>query len=135
MKFICLGYADHSQFQSMSQQETQQMMDACFAYDDILRRGGHFIGGEALQAADNAITLRYRDGSIQKTDGPYAETKEQIGGILILEANNFEQAVELMSQHPGVRVGPFEIRPTDEIVNQMVVERERRFRAEQSQQT
>ena len=107
------------------------MMDACLAYDDLLREGGHFAGGEALVDASQAKTLRIRDGGLQVTDGPYAETREQIGGILILEAKSMEHAVELMSRHPGVHVGPFEIRPADEQVNAMIAERERLHLAKQ----
>ena len=102
-------------------------MEECFAYDDVLREGGHFAGGNGLQDAANAVTLRLRGGEVQATDGPYAETKEQIGGILILEADNMEHAVELMSKHPGVRIGPFEIRPADEAINKMVAQREAAF--------
>ncbi|MHB0961328.1 MAG: YciI family protein [Pirellulaceae bacterium] len=131
MRFLCLGYADHSKFQTMTPQELQQMMDACLAYDDLLREGGHFAGGEALVDASQAKTLRIRDGGLQVTDGPYAETREQIGGILILEAKSMEHAVELMSRHPGVHVGPFEIRPADEQVNAMIAERERLHLAKQ----
>ena len=131
MKFICLGYADHAKFRSMSEAETQKVMDECFDYDDVLRAGGHFVGGEALQSGDTSITLRYRDEQVQATDGPYAETKEQLGGILILEADNREHAVELMSKHPGIRVGPFEIRPADEHVNAMVEARDQQFKQKQ----
>ncbi|QDT00783.1 YciI family protein [Adhaeretor mobilis] len=127
MKFICLGYADHSKFAAMSEQEMQSVMEECMAYDDVLRQGGHFAGGNALEDAAKAVTLRFRDGNIQATDGPYAETKEQIGGILILEADNMEHAVELMSKHPGVRIGPFEIRPTDETIDKMVAQRDAAF--------
>lgn len=127
MRFICLGYADHSKFRSMSEQEMQKVLEECFAYDDVLRAGGHFVGGEALQSGESSVTLRYRDGQAQATDGPYAETKEQIGGILILEADNMDHAVELMSHHPGVRIGPFEIRPADEHVNALVQTRSREF--------
>lgn len=127
MKFICLGYADHSKFASMSEQEMQRVMEECLAYDDVLREGGHFAGGNGLQDAAHAVTLRVRGGEVQVTDGPYAETKEQIGGILILEADNMEHAIELMSKHPGVRVGPFEIRPADEAIDKMVAERDAAF--------
>ena len=128
MKFICMGYADPKKFASMSEQEMQSMMQECLDYDDVLRLGGHFAGGEALVDASRAVTLRYQNNAVLLTDGPYAETKEQIGGILILEADSMEHAIELMSKHPGVRVGPFEIRP-DEIVNAMVAERNRQFLA------
>lgn len=132
MKFVCLGYADPAKFHSMSEQELQAMMEECFAYDDVLRQGGHFAGGEALVDAARAVTLRFCDGVVQRTDGPYAETKEQIGGLLILEADDMEHAIALMSLHPGVRVGPFEIRPADEQINALLAERQREFQARQA---
>jgi hypothetical protein len=91
------------------------MMDECFAYDEVLRKNGHFAGGEALQSARNAITLRWQNGRATVTDGPYSETKEQLGGILVFEATDLNHAVQLMSKHPGVKAGPFEIRPVDEL--------------------
>ncbi len=114
MKFICLGYADESKMQTMSQEELSALVEECLAYDDELRRGGHFAGGEALQTASNAVTLRFRGGKVDITDGPFAESKEQLGGILLLEARDLNQAIALMSKHPGVKFGPFEIRPADE---------------------
>lgn len=124
MKFICLGYADLTAFENMPADEQARLIEECFAYDDQLRRGGHFAGGEALQGTDSAVTLRYRNGQVAVTDGPYAETKEQLGGILILEAADLNEAIRLMSDHPGVRFGPFEIRPADERVNALIAERE-----------
>jgi hypothetical protein len=110
MKFICLGYYDEKKWETLSESERNAMMDECFAYDEVLRKGGHFAGGEALDSAGNAATLRFEKGKLNVTDGPYAETKEQIGGLLILEARDRDEAVALMSKHPGVKVGPFEIR-------------------------
>jgi hypothetical protein len=123
MKFICLGYADPSKLEKMSKEELSTGMEECFAYDDVLRRGGHFLGGEALQFANSGVTLRIRDGKVDVKDGPYAETKEQLGGILILEAKDLNQAIALMSKHPGVRFGPFEIRPADEEINKLIAAR------------
>lgn len=117
MKFICLGYVEETKWDEMPEAERTAIMAECFAYDDELRRGGHFIGGEALQSIRNAATLRYRNGQVMVTDGPYAETKEQLGGILVLEARDLNHAIQLMSKHPGVRYGPFEIRPGDEEIN------------------
>jgi hypothetical protein len=117
MKFICLGYGSERQWDEMAEQERTAVMEECFAYDDELRRGGHFLGGEALQSVRNAATLQYRQGKVAVTDGPYAETKEQLGGFLILEARDLNHAIQLMSKHPGVRFGPFEIRPVDEEIN------------------
>jgi hypothetical protein len=114
MKFICLGYIEEKKWEAMSKSEREAMMEECFAYDEVLLKNGHFVGGEALQSARKATTLRYGNGKVIVTDGPYAETKEQLGGILLLEAQDMQHAIQLMSKHPGVRLGgPFEIRPVD----------------------
>src|SRR5262249_39424357 len=115
MKFVCLGYIEPGKFDNLSESDRNAMVDECFTYDDNLRRNGHFAGGEALQGPDTAVTLRWKNGKVVATDGPYAETKEQIGGILILEARDLQHAVELMSKHPGVKAGPFEIRPAADL--------------------
>ena len=115
MKFVCLGYIEPGKFENMPENDRNAMVDRCFTYDDVLREAGHFTGGEALQPPNSAKTLRFLGGKVIVTDGPYAETKEQIGGILILEARDIDHAVELISQHPGVRAGPFEIRPAADL--------------------
>lgn len=125
MKFVCLGYIDQHKLENVSESDSRALMDECFVYDDELRRNGHFTGGEALQPARTAVTLRFRDGKVAVTDGPYAETREQIGGILVLEARDLEHAIELMSKHPGVRSGPFEIRPAADLTG-MIEDSERR---------
>src|SRR5262245_28486225 len=109
----------------MSETQRSAMMEECFAYDDVLRKNGHFLGGEALQGARTAATLRWQNGKVAVTDGPYAETKEQIGGILLLEAMDLKHAIELMSKHPGVRLGgPFEIRPAAAEINEAIAARD-----------
>src|SRR6516164_5042270 len=103
MKFICLGYSDEKLWDGMSQSEREAMIEECIAYDDELRRGRHWTGvGEALQISRAAKTLRSKGGKVVITDGPYAETKEQIGGFGVIEARDMEHAVELMSKHPGL---------------------------------
>ncbi|MCM2369101.1 DUF899 family protein [Aporhodopirellula aestuarii] len=124
MKFICMGFIDESKLAFLAEEDGQRMMEECFAYDDELRRGGHFLGGEALQAAQNAVTLRIKNGSVEVTDGPYIESKEMLGGILLLEARDLNHAISLMTQHPGVKMGPFEIRPADEEVNALIAARD-----------
>ena len=132
MKYICLGYIEEGKFEGLSEGERNAMMDECFAYDDELRKGGHFAGGEGLQSPRNATTLRYRNGKVAVTDGPYAETKEQLGGILILEARDLNHAIQLMSKHPGVRFGPFEIRPAEDMTPYVKESEERRLAAARS---
>jgi len=126
MKFVCLGYMEANKFESMSDSERNAFVDGCFAYDDELRKGGHFSAGEALQSARSAVTLRYQNGNVSVTDGPYAETKEQLGGILVLEARDLNHAIQLMSKHPGVRGGPFEIRPAADLTGMIRESEERR---------
>ncbi|HEY4612566.1 MAG TPA: YciI family protein [Bacteroidota bacterium] len=125
MKYICLGYMDPKSWEAMSENERNAFVDECVAYDDVLRKNGHFAGGEALQGPQTATTLWYRQGKVSVTDGPFAETKEQLGGILVLEAKDLNHAIQLMSKHPGVKAGPFEIRPAADL-SEMVAASERR---------
>lgn len=129
MKYICLGYINEKEWQSATEAEQQSMMDECFAYDDELKKNGHFKGGEALQGSQNATTLRWRNGKVAVTDGPFAETKEQIGGLMILEATDLNEAIRLLSNHPSVRLlrerGCWEIRPAADLTV-MIDESERR---------
>jgi hypothetical protein len=124
MKYVCLGYYDEKRFAAIPQAEVERMMQECFAYDDELRRGGHFIGGEALDSATKAVTLTFQAGKVEVTDGPFAETKETLGGILLLEARDLNHAIALMSKHPGVKMGPFEIRPANEAINELIALRD-----------
>jgi hypothetical protein len=126
MKYICLGYMDGSKWLDLNESQRNAFMDECFEYDDELRRNGHFIGGEALGPVQNAATIRFENGKVTVTDGPYAETKEQLGGIMILEAQDFNHAIQLMSKHPSIRMGgTFEIRPSEDL-SAMVAESEKR---------
>jgi len=127
MKYICLGYIEPGKLEKMAEGERQAAMDACFDYDDQLRANGHFTGGEALQPPNTAATLYWKNGKVAVTDGPYAETKEQLGGILVLEARDLNHAIQLISQHPGVSFGPWEIRPAADL-SAMVRESESRRR-------
>jgi hypothetical protein len=127
MKFICLGYIQPGKFETMSESERNAMVDECLTYDDELKKNGHFAGGEGLQPPIAARTISWKNGKASVTDGPYAETKEQLGGILILEARDLDHAIELMSRHPGVKYGPFEIRPAADM-SEMVKQSELRRR-------
>lgn len=124
MRFVCLGYYDEAWMEGKSEEELSAAMEECFAYDDELRRGGHFIGGQALQHASQAVTLRTVNGQVDVTDGPFAETREQIGGLLFLEARDLNHAIALISRHPGIGMGPFEIRPVNEEISALIKERD-----------
>ena len=126
MKYICLGYIEDKYFGQLTEKEQHDFMDACFVYDEELQKSGHWIGGEALQAVSTATTVRYRNGKPQITDGPFAETKEFLGGIMILEAADLNEAIQLMSKHPSLRMGgTFEIRPSADL-SALVAESKRR---------
>jgi len=116
MKYICLGYIEDKYFSELNEKEQQNFMDSCFVYDEELQRKGHMIGGEALQPVNTATTVRQRNGKLQITDGPFAETKEFLGGIMILEAKDLNEAIQLMSNHPSIKMGgTFEIRPSADL--------------------
>ena len=115
MRFICLGFVEERKWQAMSKSEQEAWIEECFAYDDVLFASGNWTGsGEALQSSRTAKTLRRKSGKLIITDGPYAETKEQLGGFGELEAEDMNGAVELISRHPGIHSGAFEIRPVDQ---------------------
>jgi len=113
MKFVCLGYLDETAWGTLGAVEQEEMIADCTRYDIELHRKGHFADGLALQSATAATTVRWKDGNAIRTDGPFAETKELLGGILILEAKDKEEAVALIMRHPGIRMGGFEVRPAD----------------------
>ena len=107
MRFICFGFIEETACDQLPASEQAVFMDACFAYDDELRRGGNFVDGLALQSAQNAVTVRHKNGKTAVTDGPFAETKEQVGGIMFLEARDLNHAIQLISNHPGIHGGGF----------------------------
>jgi len=119
MKYICLGYMNEEVWKTLSENERNTFMNECFAYDDELRKNGHFAGGEGLQDAQHAMTLRWNNQQVAVTDGPFAETKEQIGGIMILEALDLNHVIRLLSAHPSLRLGrggcSWEIRPATDL--------------------
>lgn len=115
MKYICLGYMNAEGWETLSESERNTFMDECFTYDKELQENGHMVGGEGLQEARNAATLRWHSGKVSVTDGPFVESKEQIGGIMMLEATDMNHAIRLLSKHPSLRLGrsacSWEIRP------------------------
>jgi len=128
MKYICLGYYDKGKHEAMTEVEQHAMFDECFEYNDHLRANGHVAAEAALQPPDTALTLYWKNGKVVTTDGPYAETKEQLGGIGILEARDMNHAVQLIAQHPSLKYGSiFEIRPAADM-NEIIKASEQRRR-------
>lgn len=115
MKFLCMVVLDEKKLDALSKQESQALDDESLAYDATLRKGGHFIAAQALQSVRRAATVRVQSGKALVTDGPFAETKEQIGGFILLEAKDMDQALELASRIPAVRLGGVEVRPIKEL--------------------
>ena len=116
MKYICLGYYDPKKVAGLTDDERHAMFDEIFEYGDHLRANGHAGMGEALQPAETAVTLYWKNSKVMTTDGPYVETKEQLGGIGVLEARDMNHAIQLMSQHPALKYGTtWEIRPVGDM--------------------
>jgi len=132
MKFYCLGYYDEKKWEAMSEGERNAFIDECFAYDDVLRRNGHFAGGDGLHGPQDTRTVKWKNGKAVTSTGPYAKTTGQLGGILVLEARDLDHAVELISNHPGVRNGPFEIRQVEDMSAVMAESARRRSGAQKA---
>jgi hypothetical protein len=131
MKYICLGYMEPGKFEGMTEDERHAVFDECFAYNDRLRANGHAATEVPLQPPETAVTLYWKNGKVATTDGPYTETKEQLAGLLILEARDLNHAIQLISQHPGMKLGTNEIRPVADL-SEIMKESERRRRKDTS---
>ncbi len=131
MKYICLGYLEPGKFEAMTEDERHAMLDECFEYNDHLRASGLVVAELSLQPPETAVTLCWKNGKVVTTDGPYAETKEQLGGIHILEARDLNHAIQLISQHPGMKYGTIEIRPAADL-NEIMKASEQRRRSQKT---
>jgi len=126
MKYVCLGYMDESKWETWTEAERNHFIDECFTYNDELREKGNMVGEEPLQESRNAASVTFKNGKVSVTDGPFVETKEQLGGIMFLEARDLNHAIQMLSKHPGIRMGgSFEIRPAADI-SEMIAESEKR---------
>jgi hypothetical protein len=115
MKYICFGYLNTENWAKLAEKEQLAMVDRCFAYDETLKKNGHWVSGDGLQGPEATVNLEFKNGKVAVTDGPYAETKELLGGLLIIEARDLNHAVQLISNHPGVEMGRWEIRPAQDL--------------------
>lgn len=114
MKYLCLAYEEEQKLNDLSHSEWLELRQETLDYVEALRSGGHLIAAHPLQSATTASTLRVRRGELLVTDGPFAETKEQIGGYFLLEASDFNEAIRLASKWPSARLGRIEVRPVEE---------------------
>lgn len=124
MKYLCLGYHEDKKWQAMSDHERQTLLEESAAYDDLLRQKGNYIDRNLLKGAQTAITLRFASGRMDITEGPFVETKEQLGVVLVLEARDLNHAIQLTSQLPCMRMGgSLEIRPINEELYELTGEK------------
>ena len=114
MRYALLIYGNEAQGANMSQEEMQAEMEAYNAYTQLIQNRGAMTGGEALVPTTSATTVRVRDGKALTTDGPFAETKEQLGGFYLVNCKDLDEAIELASQIPGAKHGSIEVRPVME---------------------
>jgi len=115
MKYACLVYMVEKDMNAMTKREADTCISESLAYDDALRKAGHFVAAQALQPVETATTIRVRNGKVSATDGPFAETKEQLGGFLMIEARDLNEAIQLATKIPMARYGTIEVRPVRDL--------------------
>jgi hypothetical protein len=114
MKYLCLIYDEEKKLQAMAKDESDAFTGEYFAFTDAIRKSGHYVAGNALQPVQTATTVRVRNGRMTATDGPFAETKEQLGGYYLIEARDLNDALQVASKIPSARLGTIEVRPIAE---------------------
>lgn len=115
MKYLCLIYQDEAKIDAIPEPEMSAIMDEVFDYREELQRGGHYLASSPLQSVRTATTIRVRGGKMAITDGPFAETKEQLGGFYLIDARDLNEAIRLAARMPPARLGAIEIRPLREV--------------------
>jgi hypothetical protein len=118
MKYLCLAYEEEKTLNDLSRGEWDTLRGETLAYVEILRKSGHLVLTNALQSARMAATVRVRGGKLSVVDGPYAETKEQLGGFFLIEAKDLDEAIQVASRWPSARLGSIEVRPIEEELKQ-----------------
>jgi hypothetical protein len=117
MKYLCAVFLDEGNLAALSKREQQDLNDESLDYNETLQTSGHFVAAQALQSVQNAATLRGRDGKITVTDGPFAETNEHTGGFILIEARDLNEAIQVASKIPVLRLSAVEVRPVLEITH------------------
>jgi hypothetical protein len=118
MKYLCLAYEEEDKLNALSRSEWDSLREETLAYVGALQNNGHLVLTNALQSARTAATLRVRNGKLAVTDGPFAETKEQLGGFFLIDARDLNEAIGLASKWPSARLGTIEVRPVEEELRQ-----------------
>jgi hypothetical protein len=111
MKYLCLIYEDEKIGAGMTQPEMEKFIGEYYAFGESIQQSGHYVAGDALQPVQTATTVRVRGGKVSTTDGPFAETKEQLGGYYLIEARDLNDAIQVASRIPSARHGSVEVRP------------------------
>jgi hypothetical protein len=111
MKYLCLIFYDESKRNALSEDESQTLINESLKFDADVRESGRLLAAHPLEQVHTAKTVRVRDGNVLVTDGPFAETREQIGGFVMVEAKDLDEAIQLASQIPPARLGGVEVRP------------------------
>ena len=111
MKYLCLIYDEEKKLEKMSKEEGDKFMGDYFAFTDGIKKSGQHVSSEALQPINTATTIRMRNGKLSTTDGPFAETKEQLGGFYLVEARDLNDALQVAGRIPSARTGSIEVRP------------------------
>jgi hypothetical protein len=114
MRYLCLIYDEEKKWAAMSKEEGDAVMGEYFAFTEDVKKSGHYVGGEALQPVNTATSVRVRGGKMSTTDGPFAETKEQLGGYYLINAKDLNDALQIASKIPGAKTGTVEVRPIQE---------------------
>ncbi len=115
MKYLCLVCIEEKKLDALSESEMDALIDESLAYDEQLRKSGHFVAAHALESVQAATTVRIRNGKLSASDGPFAETKEQLGGFILVEARDLNDAIQVASRIPPARLGSIEVRPIREL--------------------
>jgi hypothetical protein len=111
MKYLCLIYNDEREMGTMPRPDGEKMMAEYYEFTEAIKKSGHYKGGDALQPTTTATTVRVRQNKVSTTDGPFAETKEQLGGFYMIDAKDLNDAISVASRIPGARTGSVEVRP------------------------
>jgi len=117
MKYLFIVYHSEKELKAMTEAEQQALTDKALEYDETLRKGGHYLYSNALEFVDQATTVRVKKGKVVITDGPYVETREQVGGYLLIEAKDKQEAIELASKLPPIHLGGIEVRAVRELTH------------------